>query len=167
MGVINIDYYESGFSYTEDYKKWKSIVGREKDIFFPKFLKKYKLKFMTAPTTSYYDTFILAKSKKCSMEEMEDIIRENYDNIIIYTIQKNNENYIFRFGRIESDYLMLHMNNNVKEVVDGDNNYLLATVKVQEKIQSTIGKLFDNEDVIVETRDGYVDVYLRDKNYER
>lgn len=103
---MNIDENKSEFSYTEDYDKWCSIV----ESIRPKFLKDYDLKFLTAPTSSYYDKFLIAKSRMHSLAKFKKILKDNPSDVVLYSIYKfeytepltynKNYSYIFRYALI-------------------------------------------------------------------
>lgn len=82
---MNIDVNKSEFSYTEDYDIWASTV----DSIRPKYLKSYKLKFLTTPISSYYDKFLVAKSRKGTLTDFKKILDEDADDVVLYKIENS------------------------------------------------------------------------------
>lgn len=60
------------------------------NIQFKEILVKYKdLKYMNAPTTSFLDKFLLAKSRLGTLQNVVELLDEHSSNMILYKLETN------------------------------------------------------------------------------
>lgn len=90
LSKTNIDHNKSEFSFTVDFNEWANRVNS----FIPEFINtETYLRYFTAPTTSYYDKFLMAKSEIMTLTELENRVSKIND-IVLYTIEQLDDSYV-------------------------------------------------------------------------